>query len=158
METRSSVIEFLKSSSFNGRSPTPFSLLFLINLLHHWTFSLKAYCYHKSVFVHLNIESARDFPKWDLIASIQLSRLIWNLYRRVDTMAIQMNPLPSQMNCPRCNQRSKLSDRRYGNCGAKNRETRIKKKNLNRTFAKADDACLTWMQSDANVNRINSIL
>lgn len=89
----------------------------LINLLHHWTFSLKVYCYHKSVFARWSIVRAHDFPKSDLIASIQLSRLIWNSFRRGRAVALQMNPWPSQTSCPSCSRRSKLLDRRSGNCG-----------------------------------------
>lgn len=88
-----------------------------INLLHHWTFPLGVYCCHKSVFVHLSIANARDFPKRDLIASIQLGRLGAIRCRRAHSVALRRRPLPSHTNCPSCSQRSTLRDHRCGNCG-----------------------------------------
>lgn len=64
-----------------------------INLLHHWTFSLEVYCYHKSVFVRLSTASADDSPKRDSIASIQLGRSASFRHRRLHSAAPQMRPL-----------------------------------------------------------------
>lgn len=89
----------------------------LINLPHHWTFSLKVYYYHKSAFVHLSIVSVRDFPKRELIDSIQLNRLILSSFQlRYEAVALWMNPSPSQMNYPKCNRCSKLLVRLFGSC------------------------------------------
>lgn len=88
----------------------------LISLLRQLTF---LYSYHKSVFAHLSIANAHDCPKWDLIVSIQLSHLIWDLIRRGCLEGLQMNPSTSQMNLSSCNRRSisRKLDRRCGNCG-----------------------------------------
>lgn len=118
----------------------------LINLPRHWTFSLKAYCYHKSVSVHSSIASVRDFLARDLIASIQLSRLIWNSFRCWDARALQMNPLPSRKNCPKCNQHSKLLDHRCGSCGIGER------RRIHFPLSDTNWNCSSWTEAEFGIH------
>lgn len=111
----------------SGREPTGSSSIclhimsFEINLPprhHHWTLHApEVYYYHKSACAHWSIVSVHDFPKWDLIASIQLGHLVLSLIRvSFEAGEFQMSSAPSLRNCPKCNRHSKLSDHRNGSC------------------------------------------
>lgn len=105
----------LSQAEVRGKSSFNLAKHQLANSLRQLTF---LYSYHKSAFARLSIASVHDFPKWGLIASIQLNHLISSSFQLGCSTELQTNLLAAQMSSSSCNRWSILQKlgRCCGNC------------------------------------------